>query len=276
MLSQEAHKYVKVVMSGDGADELLLGYSDTAKMKAMAAIERRYLPWPPMLLNLLSHGFKGRRASVLREIAAGGPWAYYKGAGAHIGRTLSDEEKAGFWRGGPQRATHDLVMSWYTLPTTVEPLAQIQQSDFQTWLVEDLLMKTDKMPMAVSLEARLPFLHLPLVEWCQRSPMEIRIGDARKTEIRSKAVLRNFAAGRLPDTVLNQPKRGFPVPTIHWFGQLLREQEGLMLVSKAIHDWIDMRGLDKLVARGLAGQRPALAKLWGVVMLDRWFKAYVD
>jgi asparagine synthase (glutamine-hydrolysing) len=195
---------------------------------------------------------------------------------AHMAWTLNDEEKISFWRGGPMRPTRDMVAHWYTLPTTVHPLAQIQQSAFQTWLVEDLLMKTDKMSMAVSLEQRVPFLHLPLVEWCQRSPMEVRIGRPDKDELRSKAVLRNFVAKRLPAQVLNAPKRGFPVPAIRWFGQMLDEQKGLVPVSRAIQDWVNFDALGDLIARGMKYDRAALAKLWGIAMLDRWFKVYVD
>lgn len=171
------------------------------------------------------------------------------------------------------RPTYDMVADWYTLPPSVHPLAQIQQSDFQTWLVEDLLMKSDKMSMAVSLEQRVPFLHLPFVEWCQRSPIEVRIGNGA---LRTKAVLRDFVAKRLPIKVLNAPKRGFPVPTIRWFGEMLSEQKRFSPSSRACRDWIDFSAMDPLIARGIAGERSALAKLWGVTMLDRWFKAYVD
>jgi asparagine synthase (glutamine-hydrolysing) len=195
---------------------------------------------------------------------------------SHIAWTLNDEEKISFWRGGPMRPTRDMVASWFTLPTTVHPLAQIQQSDFKSWLVEDLLMKADKMSMAMSLEQRVPFLHLPLVEWCQRSPMEVRIGRANEAGLRSKAVLRNFVTKRLPAEVLNAPKRGFPVPVIRWFGQILGEQKCLVPVSRAIHDWINVDAIEDLIARGVKYDRAALAKLWGIAMLDRWFKVYVD
>jgi asparagine synthase (glutamine-hydrolysing) len=276
LLSQTARQNVKVVMSGDGSDELLLGYSHKSAFDEVAAIERRYRPWPPFLLKAASYLVRGRRSRILRAVADGGPGAYYKGMASHIAWTLNDEEKILFWRGGPMRPTRDMVASWFTLPTTVHSLAQIQQSDFETWLVEDLLMKADKMSMAMSLEQRVPFLHLPLVEWCQRSPMEVRIGSANEAGLRSKVVLRNFIAKRLPAEVANAPKRGFPVPAIRWFGQMLGEQKRLVPVSRAIHDWVNFDALDGLVTQGMQSERSALAKLWGIAMLDRWFKVYVD
>ncbi len=276
LLSRDARQHVKVAMSGEGSDELLLGYSRKFSIEQLAAIERRYRPWPSFLLKAASHLFHGRRANILSAIAAGGPGAYRRGAAFHIAWTLTDEEKIPIWRGGPLRPTQDMVASWYVLPTTVHPLAQTQQADFQTWLVEDLLMKADKMSMASSLETRVPFLHLPFVEWCQRSPMDVRIGRIDKGEFSSKAILRNFVAKRLPTEVLNAPKRGFPVPVIRWFSQMLREQKRLAPTSRAISDWIRFDALGTLVAQGAAGERSSLAKLWGIVMLDRWFKAYVD
>jgi asparagine synthase (glutamine-hydrolysing) len=276
LLSQCAQQHVKVAMSGEGSDELLLGYNRKSNIDQLARIERFYRPWPAFALKAAAQIFGGKRSNVLSAIAAAGPGAYLKGVASHIAWTLSDEEKSGFWRGSPVRPTYQLVSGWYTLPASVPQLAQAQQADFQTWLVEDLLMKSDKMAMAASLESRVPFLHLPFVEWCQRAPMEVRIGHVDKGAFRSKAVLRDFVAKRLPPEVLNAPKRGFPVPTIRWFGEMLREEGKLAPTSRAIHDWVDFGALEDLVRAGRNGERAALAKLWGITMLDRWFKVYVD
>ena len=276
LLSRDARRYVKVALSGEGSDELLLGYEKKSVLDLLAKNDRRYGAVPGWLLKAASHFFDRERSSILLAMAAGGPGAYFKGSASHIARTLTHQEKKVFWRGGPLRPTEELVSSWYTLPAKVHPLAQMQQSDFQTWLVEDLLMKSDKMSMATSLEIRTPFLHLPFVEWCQRSPMEVRIGHVDKGEFRPKAILRDFVAKRLPKEVLNAPKRGFPVPTISWFGKVLREQGRIVPVSRAIQEWIRMDGLDTLVGQGVAGDRRALAKLWGIVMFDRWCGVYLN
>jgi asparagine synthase (glutamine-hydrolysing) len=276
LLAREARRHVKVAMSGEGSDELLLGYATPNSFAQMAAIENRYGSWPPFLLGAASHLFGGRRGEVLKAIARGGPGAYYKAAASHIATSFADEEKAAFWRGGPATPSRATMSGWYRLPTSVHPLVQQQQSEFESWMVEDLLMKADKMSMAASLEQRVPFLHLPLVEWCQRSPIEARLGDDGNGQVRGKPILRRFVARRLPADILNLPKRGFPVPTIRWFREDLQAQGKFVATSRAIRDWIDYDALQGLVARGVGGERPALAKLWGVAMLDRWFKLYVD
>jgi asparagine synthase (glutamine-hydrolysing) len=275
LLSREARRHVKAAMSGEGADELLLGYSNNVAFNELDFIDRRFRLWHPQLLNAASLLFDGSRARVLKAVAAGGTGAYNKGAGNHIAFSFDDGHKRPFWRGGPARPSRVMVADWYTLSTEIHPLAQKQQSEFQSWMVENLLMRGDKMSMAVSLQQRVPFLHLPLVEWCQRSPIEVRV--ARPTgEWQGKAVLRNFTARRLPMEILNAPKRGFPVPTLRWFAQMLRDQAGFRPVSRAIHDWIDLGALEAQVGRGMRDERVALGNLWGVAMLDRWFKAYVD
>ncbi len=135
-------------------------------------------------------------------------------------------------------------------------------------------MKADKMAMAASLETRVPFLHLPLVEWCQSTPIEARIG--LPGQFRTKAVLRDFVATRLPDAVLKAPKRGFPLPIFPWFAERLRDAGGYVPVSREFHNWISLEGLQPIVARACRNERRALEQLWGIAMFDRWCAVYAD
>ena len=190
---------------------------------------------------------------------------------------FADEEKKSIWRDETVRGSHDLIAGWYTLPTTVHPLAQTQQAMFQSWLVENQLMKSDKMGMAASLEIRAPFLHLPLVEWCESSPLEARLGRAfRNGDVKSKSVVREFAASRLPPEILQAPKRGFPLPVFGWLSQMFRDQGRFIPVSRAILEWINIGALETIVTKAASGERGEIMKLFDLMMLDRWFKAYVD
>lgn len=274
LLAREARRHVKVAMSGEGSDELLLGYTRPSDLATLAQATARYGRLPRPLLGLAAKLVSPDRAPILRAMAEGGAGAYRRGMAAHIGWTISDAEKAAFWRGPPIRPTFDLVQGWYSLPDTVDPLAQTQQAEFGSWLVEDLLMKADKMAMAVSLETRVPLLHLPLVEWCQRTPMTARIGPAGG--LRTKAVLRDFVATRLPDAVLTAPKRGFPLPIFPWFAEALRDAGGFFPKSRTFHDWISVDALRPIVARACNNERRALEQLWGIAMFDRWCVAYLD
>ena len=274
VMSRKASDHVKVAMSGEGSDELLLGYTRPADLATLAKVARRYGHVPRPLLRLAARLVSSDRASIFRAMAEGGPGAYRRGMAAHIGWTISDAEKAAFWRGPDMVPSFDLVQGWYTLADSVNPLAQSQQADFGTWLVEDLLMKADKMAMAASLETRVPFLHLPLVEWCQSTPIEARIGSPG--QFRTKAVLRDFVATRLPDAVLKAPKRGFPLPIFPWFAERLRDAGGYVPVSREFHNWISLEGLQPIVARACRNERRALEQLWGIAMFDRWCAVYAD
>jgi len=276
LLSHAARNHVKVVMSGEGADELLLGYTKAAEVAKVAAIEQWYGRFPAVLLKCASKFFSGRRKSVLECIGNEGPGAYAKGTARHISTTLTDEEKYGIWQREAMTPTRELITSWYTLPTSLHQFAQVQQADFQSWLVEDLLMKADKMAMAASLETRVPFLHLPLVEWCQKAPLQARIGRFDMSEFRTKAVLRDFVARRLPQQVLQAPKRGFSLPVLRWLQEHLKEHRGIAPKSRSLHEWINTEALTNLLADGVNGKRAALEKLWAILMLDRWLLAYAD
>lgn len=137
-------------------------------------------------------------------------------------------------------------------------------------------MKSDKMSMAVSLESRVPFLHLPLVEWCQRTPMRARLGNVAAGEVRPKAILRDFVASRLPAELLNAPKRGFSLPALAWVAERLREQGGFRPISRSIHDLLDLTAMQPLVDAAMTGALADADKVWNVAMLDRWCRAYLD
>ena len=176
-LSVLARDHVKVVLSGEGADEVLAGYS----FERMAAgLNRfRFLRRAPReLLRLGARGIRGERGAALRALAQGG-WAGYPAAmGTHISWTMDERDKARLWRAGPPpRTTEELLASWYANCPSPEPLDRAQQVAMGSWLVEDLLMKADKATMAASIELRCPFLDHRLVEWCARLPMRWKVGD---------------------------------------------------------------------------------------------------
>ena len=128
---------------------------------------------------------------------------------------LRREREAPLWRGPAElRPTGELLDSLVPRGPSPHPLDQLQQVYCRSWLVEDLLMKADKMTMRNSLELRVPFLDHALVEWAARRPLEVKVGDAA-SGWSSKRVLREFArepACRARSST--RPKRGFPVPGV--------------------------------------------------------------
>lgn len=266
MLSRLAREHVKVGLSGEGGDELLLGYTKPRHLAEMAMIRRR-LGWSPAWLLRLAAGFVGgHRAEILRAVAQHGPAGFMR-ATALLTQVFSEQQKTVFWRGGPRRSTRETNQREFTLPQDSDPFGQAQQAQIQSWLVEDLLMKGDKMTMATSLEGRIPFLHKPMMEWCMRSPLSARIGDAATDgALRPKAVLRDFLERRVPAEILSRPKRGFPVPYERWMIDDARSGRPVIGRSRYLGEVIDVGKAEDAIGKGELEP----AQMWSFRALDRW------
>ena len=239
-----ARHSVKVALSGEGADEILAGYDFERWWAHRATHDRtggdvRRDPVPPHMTNYMS---SAEKRALFR-------------APAEYADSL-DVLRGHLQRGGMRH-----------------PLDQMLYLYCQDWLVEDLLMKADRMSMANSLELRTPFLDYRLVEWAARAPIDVKIGHGR-----TKQVLRRFAEPLLPADILTRPKQGFPVPVYGWLAGPLRDRaHDLVLGANAnLATWFDRHALEQLVARGTD---PAAAthdrhRLWHMMILEYWFRAW--
>ncbi len=273
-VSALAKRDVKVVLSGEGADEMLAGYD----MEVLARQFDRVSPaarLPALMRSALSAVASRMQrplvASILRSGASGG----LGDIRAHMTRVWTEQEKAQFWRGASDlHSTDDLIKSWYDDCASTSPIDQMQQVYCRSWLVEDLLMKADKMSMAASLELRCPFLDHPLVEWCARLPLEWKVGS-RQLSYRSKRILRDYAARRLPAEIVNRPKRGFPVPAYQWLERGLGPWARDRINSGRLESWLDVKALLPVTKAAEHGSRAAQHQVWSLVVLDHWLEAWV-
>ncbi|HET6866629.1 MAG TPA: asparagine synthase (glutamine-hydrolyzing) [Solirubrobacteraceae bacterium] len=274
-LSLVAREHVKVVLSGEGADEVLAGYN----FERMAAgLNRlRYLRRAPRaLLRLGARGVRGDRAAALRALAVGG-WAGYPAAmGTHSSWTMGEQDKARLWRGrAPLRPTEELLASWYADCPSPEPLDRVQQVAMGSWLVEDLLMKADKATMAASLELRCPFLDHRLVEWGTRLPMRWKVGDA-EVGWASKRVLRVAAAGWLPAATIDRPKQGFPVPAYDWLaGEGGAWAAARLSVGGPMTELFDPSAMVPELERARAADSRAAQRVWLWLVLQAWMERWL-
>lgn len=279
-LSKFARRWVKVTLTGEGADELFGGYN----MEHMASHADRLRPWlsnvPRQVFQVagLLRGKHSSRGSAFLRMARNG-WGDYVGARpTHPTHFWTDDEKRHIFP-SPDRfmATDDLIRSWYDDIPSSDPLDKYMTVLCKSWLVEDLLMKADKMSMSASLELRCPFLDPKLAEWAQTLPLELRFGSKRNGYV-SKALLRSFGKGRIPQRIIDRPKQGFPVPTYQW-------------MSANVHTWVDsflkprdcalrsVLGFDydlsPLAASAARGDLFATQKIWLLVLLELWLKQWV-
>jgi asparagine synthase (glutamine-hydrolysing) len=220
-VSRVAAGHVKVVLSGDGADELMAGYPTYRA----DALKRTMDLFPVPVRQVMGRTIplivpKGRRKTGIgfraRQFARGLPLDFRR---AHYGwRELhSVAERIALM--GAEHA--DLIRD--TDPTHVfarhydevadlDPLSQHLYVDAKTWLVDDILVKLDRATMASSIEARTPFLDADLVEFLASLPPEMKLKGGL-----GKVILRRALAPYLPERVLRRPKAGFNAPINYWF-----------------------------------------------------------
>ncbi|HEX7266514.1 MAG TPA: asparagine synthase (glutamine-hydrolyzing), partial [Streptosporangiaceae bacterium] len=271
-VAREASKHVKVVLSGEGADELFGGYAIYHQPGVVRAGE--HLPgWGRVPLQraaaLIPAGVKGKglleRTSVpLRDRYIGN---------AHVFADDQIEEvtrPAGPGTAGPYDVTDPIYDQ--AEETGLDDVSTMQLVDINTWLVGDILVKADRMTMAHSLELRVPFLDREVMAVAARLAREEKIGAGT-----TKAALRTAMSEVLPKAAAQRAKLGFPVPIGHWLkgdaygftDQLLRDAQ--------TDEWVNRGAARRLLERFRAGD-PGVSwrHLWVLIVFCLWHRIYIE
>jgi asparagine synthase (glutamine-hydrolysing) len=188
----------------------------------------------------------------------------------------SEVEKSELWPGYAGRDSYRILNAMYAAAKSEDPVDQILSVFQQSWLVEDLLMKADKMSMAASLELRVPFLDHRLVEWANRQAIDVKLGRSGKDYV-TKYVLRRFADKRLPGRIIDRPKRGFPVPVYDWvrdpeFGRWMRDH--LLHKRSTLKNVFDSRRLEQHLDQAAVGSLRDAHKCWLLIVLETWCREW--
>ncbi|MGC4250370.1 MAG: amidotransferase 1, exosortase A system-associated [Sphingobium sp.] len=270
-----AREEVTVALSGDGADEAFAGYrrhrfqmqGERVRALLPAGLRRsvfgtlgRWYPkadWAPRPL---------RARSTLLELAGEGGDAY----AASVGVTPYDLRRRLFTQDvrttlGAYRAEDRYVAAMANAPAR-DALDRAQYADIRIWLPGDILTKTDRMSMAVSLEAREPLLDHRLVEFAARLPVPLRIrGNS------GKYLMKKAMEPFLPQDILYRPKMGFVTPISDWFRGALAGEASAVAGGSALAKtgWFDTKLLGKIAADHRSGLADHGRLLWQLVMLDK-------
>ena len=277
-LSKLAQQHVKVVLAGEGGDEVLCGYAMDEAAK-LADKRHRATGWvPKAAFRMLSSVAPHAKKASLNALGKYGWSGYLSGWAVNATYLWSEDEKRALWRDGSTFASSDdLIRSWYTSIGERHPLDQIQQIYCQSWLVENLLMRSDKMTMGVSLELRVPFLDHTLVEWAMRLPRYWKVGDARRGYA-TKKVLRDFALTRLPASIVDRPKEGFPQPVHRWLKEGLGSwaRSRLNRSGSELSKHLEIGLLNDTLIAAEQGDYSAAQKVWVVLILDYWMERWIE
>lgn len=268
-VSRLASQHVKVVLSGDGADETLAGY-DTYAADALQRAYRRVPTWlhDGVMLPLSRLIPDSRRKVSVNYKAkqfiaqAHGDWRR-----AHYGWRLLFDDAHRRALLGDASVGHDPFVEYHSYFDEVAGAGELNQAlyvDIKTWLANDILVKVDRASMSVGLEARVPFLDPSLVEYSMRLPSSLKMSGLER-----KVVLRRAMKGRLPDGILHRKKSGFNAPVSDWLRTSLRPLvEDLMTGSKLVdvrHPSVRAMWSDHVNGRADHGFR-----LWALASLLMW------
>lgn len=264
-LAREAHKHVKVVLSGEGSDELFGGYGIYHEPYSFAKFERRVPLFVRKFLLLLTYipvtmpgfNFLRRYQKPLEERYIGNA------------NVFSSAEARSIWRGKPYekmnlKPIYDKARRW-------SDQTKMQYADIHTWLPGDILAKADKMSMAHSLEVRVPFLDREVAAFAGTIPDSLKYGNGAVHE--AKYLLRKAAKEFVPPTTQKRKKLGFPVPLAQWLKERTDWQEPLLQHS-FITSRFDTAQIKKLIDDHMSGDKNNARKLFIFMMLAAWYDAY--
>jgi len=268
-VAREAAKQVKVVLSGEGSDELFGGYA-IYHQPGMVRAGARLPDWGRAPLkaaaSLLPAGVKGkglleRTSTPLRRRYIGN---------AHV---FTDSQVGQITRAGTA-GPYDVTDPVYdqAAEAGLDDVSTMQLVDINTWLAGDILVKADRMTMAHSLELRVPFLDAEVMAVAARLAREEKIGSGT-----TKAALRAAMSEVLPPAAAQRAKLGFPVPIGHWLkGEAGGFAESLLRDAQT-DQWIDRQAALGLLAKFRAGDATVSWRhLWVLVVFSLWHRIYVE
>ena len=276
-VSRLAQRHVKVVLSGEGSDEILAGYNMERLAIRLEQLRKINQFIPKSLLKFFARIVPRSHGETLAALGSDGWSGLLRARATHITRHWSEGEKQALWRDHTDYfSTDELIRTWYQDAHSKHPLDQLQQVYCRSWLVEDLLMKADKMSMATSLELRVPFLDHALVEWAAKLPRAWKVGS-KFTGVVSKRILREFARKRLPKVILTRTKQGFPVPAYSWLnGEMGMWAEGLISGPKTrLSEYFETSGVIPIMKSARQGDTVSAHKVWVLIIAEQWMRQWL-
>lgn len=266
-LSKLAKKHVKVVLSGEGADELFGGYDCYAFSKD----ELKYRKLPKFIRHPLGKiafnrpWFHGKKFLVRNGLSVE---EYFTGS-SYI---FSEKEKKKvlnkeYFNG---KDFHEITKPYFDKVKDLDEISKMQYVDMHLWLVEDILLKADKMTMANALELRVPILDRVVMDTARTIPTNLKISHNT-----TKYIFRQAAYKKLPEEWAKRPKWGFPVPFHYWIQEdkyynIVKE----MFEKPFVSEFFNQKELLKMLDIQKAGKKPYGRKIYTIYCFLIWYNKY--
>ena len=265
-VSKLASEYVKVVLSGEGADELFGGYTIYNEINSLRGYQKLPLGLRKFLAAIVRPlpKFKGRNfilrgALSVEERFIGNAFMFNKKEKQKILKDGSIAHE-------PQEFTKPI----YDRVKNYDDITKMQYLDINTWLIGDILLKADRMSMANSLELRVPFLDKEVFKVARTIPYKLRVNKENTKYVMRKAALRH-----MPKKSAEKKKLGFPVPTRVW----LKDEKYYNIVkdtfnSETAKQFFNSEELIKFLDDHYKGKEDNSRKVWTVYIFLVWYDIY--
>ena len=269
LLSQEARKHVKVVLSGEGSDELFGGYN----------IYKEYNSLKPF--SYLSDNIKDRinkLAKLLPDIR--GKSYLLRGTtklkDRYIGnaKIFSDEEVKNIMCNYDENNTFSSILTDLYEECNInnyDNVTTMQYIDINTWLEGDILLKADKMSMAHSLELRVPFLDKEVLQCAKSLTL-----DQKVSKHNTKVLLREAFKDIVPPYMKEKKKLGFPTPIRVWLKNDLGKYVRTIITNANVDKLINKKYVLNLLDEHIQGKKDNSRKVWTVFMFCLWYELYIE
>jgi len=280
-LAQLTSNHVTVALNGDGGDESFAGYRRYVSNDLAA-----HCNWLPAWLRRLA-------PIAARPLGEGSRSDSWPARGQRFARVLAmmPHMRYAHWMSAFQPSVHwdmlqpdfrELLGSWQPDEVIREPWAasaapsrveRMLDTDVNTYLPDDLLVKMDIATMAYSVEGRSPFLDHKLMEFCAALPQDLKLRG-----MTGKVLLKSALRGIVPDEVLDRPKMGFGVPLARWFREELRSMPGELLLSSdsRVHAYVRPDAIRRMISDHHAAVADHSLRLWVLVQLESWHREVVE
>jgi len=277
-VSALARNHVKVVLTGEGSDEMLAGYGKYVRTTWNWRAADIYSRLPAALRSTVARGLTHAPASIQRYSARSFLTV------PHVPEAMFFDNFAGVRLAEQRELLSRDLREAATLDSAYGGAAahfrnargtlldRLLYADAKAYLVE-LLMKQDQMSMAASIESRVPFLDHRLVEFVARLPDRWKASG-----FQTKRILREAMKGILPEVILNRPKMGFPVPFGTWTRGAWNGVARDLLLDRRTRErgLIDPSAVDRLLRRHAAGATNGADRIWSLLNLEIWYRTFID
>lgn len=268
-LSKEARKHVKVVLSGEGADELFGGYNiykEYYSIKPFLNMPNKFNHAVNKIANKMPE-MKGknyllRSTTPLRDRYIGNAKIFESD---ELKEVLKNYRENFIYQNATKSIYDEAQKRGYDYVTTM------QYVDMNTWLPGDILLKGDRMSMGASIELRVPFLDKEVFELSSKLTLNQKV-----TKNQSKVLLREAFKDIIPKHVVEKKKLGFPTPIRVWLKKDLGKVVRRTILDSSIDEFINKDYAIKLLDEHISDKKDNSRKIWTIFMFSLWYKIFIE